>query len=266
MSQDPLQKYLIRKNGRLTELQSTDLTVFSEVSEAADKLLNKFKSAAKAGDSFAATVCASIFRSKQPQFQPDLLAKFESAARDGDPFALQMCTTINRSKYSTSTDNSLSFEFAKLAAQSNFPPGLAELGYCYEDGRGTEKNLDLALTHLQQSAHLGYATAASFLAIRYAAGQPYGFSPKKAIEYATMAYDLGDAYAAHLLGSWYEDGVIADKNVLLARSWYDKAARQGSGLGCIRMATAYTLGELELPRDLRKASEYHQLVDEMNSA
>lgn len=266
MSLDPLQKYLIRKNGRLTELQSTDLTVISVESEVADKLLNKFESAARAGDSFAATVCASIFRSKQPLFQPDLLAKFDSAAKSGDPFASKVCNTIARSKNSALVDNQRAFEFAKIAAQSNFPPGLAELGYCYEDGRGTEKNLDLALANLHQSAQLGYYVAACFLAIQYAAGQPYGYKPEKAIEYATMAFNLGDGYAAHLLGSWYEEGVHTTKNVIFARHWYDKAARLGSGLGCIRMAAAYTLGELELPRDLRKASEYHQLVDEMSSA
>lgn len=263
---DPLQKYLLRVNGKLTGLQSIDLTIFAEESDSANKLFLEFESAAQAGDPFAATVCASIIRNKHPEPTSQLLAAFKFADHDGDPFATIMCATIARSKSSDPRDKQRAFEFAKIAADSNFPPGLAELGYCYEDGRGTEKNLDLALINLQQSAQLGYSVAACFLAIQYAAGQPYGSSPEKAIEYATMAFNLGDAYAAHLLGTWYEEGVLTTKNLLIARDWYDKAARQGSGLGCIRMAAAYTLGELELPRDLRKASEYHQLVDEMSSA
>ena len=266
MSLDPVQKYLMRANGKLTEFQSTDLTILSKESELAKKLLIELELAALAGDSFAATVCAAILRTNHPEPTTQLLAAFEAAAQEGDSFANAMCAKIARSKNLDSKDKQRAFEFAKYAAQSNFPPGIAELGYCYEDGRGTEKNLDLALTYLKQSAQLGYAVAACHLAIQYAVGQPYGSDSEKAIEYAMMAFNLGEAYAAYLLGTWYEEGVLIAKNMLLARDWYDKSARQGSGLGCIRMAAAYTLGELDLKRDLNKASEYHQLINDMSSA
>jgi uncharacterized protein len=263
MSSDPVQKYLMRTKGKLTALQSADLTILAEESDTANKLFAELESAAHSGDVYAATIYAAVIRSKKPEYGAKLLADFEVAAQTGDPFAMQVCAAA-RSEKLTSADAQRAFEFAKYAAQSEFPPGLAELGYCYEDGRGTPKNLTLALAYLNQAARLEYSMAACHLAAQFASGQPYGSDPDKAIEYATMAFNFGEAYGAYLLGSWYEEGTVAAKNETLARHWYDKAARQGSGLGCIRMAAAFTNGELGLSPDSKKASEYHRLVDHIN--
>ncbi len=136
---------------------------------------------------------------------------------------------------------------------------MAELGHCYQEGIGTAKNVELALINLTRAVAAGYGQAAINLATCYSAGAPYGKSSEKAIEYAEVAFRLGEPYAANLLGIWHEEGKIVPANIDTARSWYEIASKQGSQLACLRMARAYLIGELGLPRDPAKYQEFMKL-------
>lgn len=228
---DTLQKFLRRVNGDLTDLQSIDLTAYRPNSAEANQLLQRFLAAAEGGDSYAIAICASCYRSG----------------------------------WGTGIDGAKAFRWAQRAAQTGFAPGVAELGYCYEEGVGTEPNAALALENLRRAAEAGYAMAALNLAVRFTAGKPYGASPREAMRYAELALQAGEPYAAHLLGSWYEEGTITPKSGPLARSWYERAAALGSQLACIRMATAHMNGELGLPRDPKKSADFFKLAEASTS-
>lgn len=209
---DPVQKFLMQSTGKLNSLQAIDLTSHSPDSAEATQLLQEFISAAKMGDVYSMTICASCYRSGW------------GVAQNGEK----------------------AFEWAKKAAGTGFPPGLAELGYCYEEGFGVEKNLELAWDAQSKAANQGYSMAAINLAIQYASGTNYKRSEKEAVRYAEIAFQLGDAYAAYLIGAWYEEGLMFDKNEAIALLWYEKAANLGSRLACLRLATANLNGELGL--------------------
>lgn len=203
--------------------------------------------------------------SSWPDFDPAILEQIESAACAGDSYAAAICAAAFR--FEGRYQNCMrAFDYARAAASARFPPGLAELSFCYQYGCGTGVDLKKALELAEESAHSGYGTAACCLAIQFADGEPYGVDKSKAIEYAHIAEKSGEAFGAYLLGLWYEQGLIIDKNLLLARIWYKKAARQGSGLACVRMVAAYSRGELGLPKNTEMALEFERLIDKMDSA
>ncbi|MBB6562111.1 TPR repeat protein [Acidovorax soli] len=200
-----------------------------------------------------------------PEINRDSIGEFEAAAMGGDAYAATLCSIIFRGNgFNQKCD--LALKYAKIAAASNFPPGLAELSYCYEYGCGTEVDLGLALDLAVQASQGGYGMAACNLALQYASASPFGFDGAKAMDYAGLAYESGEAYGGYLLGLWYEEGVIIDRSLLLARIWYKKAAVEGSGLACLRLVAAYTQGDLGLPKDKKMASKFSSLMESMNTA
>ena len=224
---DAVQKFLIQTKRKLSPLQAIDLTSYLPQSSDAQMLLQTLLAAAEEGDAYAGCICASCYRSG----------------------------------WGTSVDGEKAFFWAKKSAETEFPPGIAELGYCYEEGIGTEKNISAALETLRGASDAGYSMAALHLAVRFASGDPYGQLAKEALNYAERAYELGDPYAAHLLGSWFEGGTLFPKDTTAARSWYEKAAVNGSRLASLRLFTAYKNGELGLPYDLEKASLFLSLCE-----
>jgi uncharacterized protein len=219
---DSVQKFLMSTKGTLSPLQAIDLTSYESDSDEANRLLQRLIAEAEKEDAYALTLCASCYRSG----------------------------------WGTKIDGERAFYWAKKAAQTGFPPGVAELGFCYEEGIGTEISIGMALEKLRCAAEGGYSMAGLHLAIQYASGAPYGSSVYEAVRYAEMAFKSGEPYAAHLVGTWYEEGTFLQKDWIAAGSWYKKAAGQGSQLACIRLAMAYKNGELGLERNSTHYAEF----------
>jgi TPR repeat protein len=219
---DSVQNYLMRTVGKLSPLQAVDLCLYGVETDEAKSIASQYLALAQKDDEHAMAMAASFYRAG----------------------------------WGVEADESQAFAFAKAAAKNGFGPGLAELGYCYEDGIGTAKNAELGLINLSNAAGVGYSTAALHLAVRFAEGIPYGQSSEKAVIYAKLAYELGDGYAAHLLGTWYEEGTLVAKDLGLALMWFKNAAERGSQLACLRMATAYANGELGLAVDTDRRTQY----------
>lgn len=203
--------------------------------------------------------------SSWPLLDQSLVEKIEMAAKAGDAYAATICSAIFRAE-SLHKNCDLAFEYAKRAASAEFPPGLAELSYCYQYGCGTDTALDKALYFAEKSANQGYGTAACCLALQYSNGEPFGVDYEKAVNYAQLAEQSGEAFGAYLLGLWYEEGVVVRKNLMIARIWYKRAALNGSGLASIRLAAAYSRGDLGVHKNSLIALNYEKLIHSMNSA
>lgn len=226
-----IHKYLLHNFGSLTDLQLQGQELISGWPSIDTSIFIKIEAAARAGDAYAATICSAIFRA-------------EGLHRN--------C--------------GLAFEYATRAASAEFPPGMAELSYCHQYGCGTDIDLERALHFAEKSACQGYGTAACNLAIQYSIGQPFGRDYEKAISYAQLAEKSGEAFGAYLLGLWYEEGVVVGKNLMIARMWYKRAALKGSGLASVRLAVAYTRGDLGVQKNTAMALSYEKLIHKMNSA
>lgn len=194
-----------------------------------------------------------------PERARQLLVRLLSRAEAGSKLAMCMCAARLRSGQGTLLRYKEAAMWARRAAESGYPPGIFELGRCYEDGVGIPQNLGRAIELYEEAAAAGYAHAALTMAIRYHLGQGVTVDPAKGLDYITRAVELGDAYAPFELATWYEHGSGVQVDLLLARHWYGVAADAGSLLACLRLSTAYSVGELGLKQDVEMARKYEEL-------
>ena len=157
-------------------------------------------------------------------------------------------------------DYKKAFEYATIAAEDDEKDGYSVLGFLYLNGKGVEKNIELALENYKMAAALGDEGAMNQIGFifmgndvvdanpdqsfywfseaakkghdvgLYNVGYCYqngfgvGKDEEKAAEYFKQAADLGYADAMFDLGGYYQN-ILIDSNK--AKMWYQKAAELG---------------------------------------
>ena len=87
------------------------------------------------------------------------------------------------------------FEWFSKAAELGDAPSQGSLGWLYQQGHGTEKDLDKAFYWYTQSAKLGVPDAQNHLAAMYQEGKGVEKNEKLAMEWYRLAADQGKAGA-----------------------------------------------------------------------
>jgi TPR repeat protein len=186
-----------------------------------------------------------------------------SAAEKGSPFAMCLCARWPATHGRDKPTDKERFSWAGRAALTDYPPGLFELGLCFEKGIGAPLDLARALTLYERSSAGGFGFASHRLGIAYMDGHFGTVDAPRAIALMELAYQQGEAFGALQLGQWLEakDGVTAD--LAAAASWYERASEMGNFFATQRLQMAYMLGELGLPRDANMAKRYEaRLIDQ----
>lgn len=125
------------------------------------------------------------------------------------------------------------FGLIKDAAKDNNPDGLYYLGYCYEHGIGTVKDLTNALSTYKKAAFVdangirdqqAKDDANIAVAMMYMNGIGVELDTEKAFEYFNIAADNGSAKAQYYVGQMYENGISVEQDYSLALEYYLKAA------------------------------------------
>lgn len=105
-------------------------------------------------------------------------------------------------------------------AEEGVPQIQAQLGYCYTNGIGVEKDENKGLHWTRQSAEKGNARGQFNLGGYFEEMNDV----EKAVEYYTKSANQGFVYAQNNLGRIYEINFQDKKNAMF---WYEKAANQG---------------------------------------
>jgi TPR repeat protein len=114
-----------------------------------------------------------------------------------------------------------------------------------------EDDVVTAMQYLRRAASAGHADAQYLLGyILDKAGEN-----EAAMGYYQTAFDNGNADAAIELGTMYLLGDGVEKNLEVARSWYEKAAAAGNNRAREVLARAYLEGGLGLTPDEARARE-----------
>jgi len=141
----------------------------------------------------------------------------------------------------------LSFNYSAIAAFSGHLGAQSILGYCYENGIGTQKNELSAMAWYEKSAAGGYAKAKVNLGKCYQFGlKGDGISIEKDIDKAIALYqeaaDQGHVEAQYILGSYY----LTDKNNAIDNKksfeFFTKSAEQGFILTAVNLGNCYKHG------------------------
>ena len=130
-------------------------------------------------------------------------------------------------------NNAIDFDSLLRAAEqgdANAQFILAELFYkMYEEGDGTEKDLEEAVKWYQASAGRGDARAQFEIGWCYHSGVGVEEAPEKAVEWYRLAAEQGYAKAQYWLGWCYLYGMGVGTDMIEAVKWYRLAAAQGYG-------------------------------------
>lgn len=107
---------------------------------------------------------------------------------------------------------------------------LLQLGMCYKNGDGVEKNDTKAIEYLKRAAELGNAEAQCELGLFYEKGKVVEQSLEKAVEWYRKAAEQGHVDSQYTLGYYYRYGRGVEQSDEKAKEWWRKAAEQGDAL------------------------------------
>src|SRR6185503_844027 len=190
----------------------------------------------------------------------DVYVRMREAAERGSLFAMCMCSTWRASKQRPEPSAGERFDWAKLAAEAGYAPGLYQLGFCYQNEIGVARDLVRSQELYERALAAGFSFAAYHLGMSFMEGTLGSIDVQKAVRFMERAYELGEASGALALGSWFETGERLAPDSHAAAGWYERASALGDFTASHRLQQAYTLGELGLARDATKAKQYEQLV------
>ena len=133
------------------------------------------------------------------------------------------------------------------------------LGYCYANGVGVEKDAAEAVNWYRKAAEQGFANAQNHLGNHYADGVGVKKDFVEAVFWYRKAAEGGNAVAQYNLGNSYYVGEGVEKDIAQAASWYRKAAEQGYAMAQFNLANSYANGE-GLAKDFVQAVKWYRIA------
>ena len=120
------------------------------------------------------------------------------------------------------------FEKFEKAAQKGYHEAQNQLGYCYNNGKGTEKNDELAVMWYREAAEQWNMYAQYNLGVMYSKGCGVPQDYVEARKWFLKSALQGNDSAQNSLGVMYYYGHGGEQSREEARRWFAKAAKQGN--------------------------------------
>ena len=148
------------------------------------------------------------------------------------------------------------FELFNEAADMGNMEAKADLGRCYLNGYGVQKDVKKALAYSSEAAEAGIARAQFDLGIMcfYGLGVPQNYF--NAVAWYTKAAEQGNAEAQNSLGFMYLNGTGVQQNYSQAATWLFKAAEQGNAYAQYNLGNMYFYGH-GVPQDYFQAVAWY---------
>ena len=153
----------------------------------------------------------------------------------------------------------------KKAAEQGYAQAQYNLGVCYANGDGVEKNPTEAVKWYRKAAEQGDALAQCNLGVCYANGNGVEKNLNEAVKWHRKAAEQGDAKAQYNLGWCYFFGYGVEKDFKEAVNWYRKAAEQGNAQAQCNLGICYALGK-GVEKNLSEAVKWYRKAAEQGDA
>ena len=135
------------------------------------------------------------------------------------------------------------FQEYKAGAEQGDAEAQFNLGYCYDDGRGVEKDYAQAAKWYRKAAEQNFAPAQFNLGYCYANGQGVGKNKVEAVKWYRKAAEQNYTPAQSNLGWCYDNGCGVAKDYAEAVKWYRQAAEQGHAEAQLNLGCCYANGQ-----------------------
>jgi len=151
--------------------------------------------------------------------------------------------------------------YFRKAAEQGHAPAQNNLGVCYENGKGVEKDVYEAVKWYRKAAEQRYVLAQYNLGVCYANGAGVEKDMDEAVKWIRKAAEQKYAPAQFGLGVCYANGAGVERDMEKAVKWYRKAAEQGLAPAQYNLGVCYISGAGVVPNKqeamkwLRKAAK-----------
>ena len=139
------------------------------------------------------------------------------------------------------------------------------LGNCYYNGEGVDKDYKQAVFWYTKAAEQGNAFAQNNLGNCYYNGEGVDKDYKQAVCWYTKAAKLGNASAQYNVGNCYYNGEGVAQDYEKAVYWYNEAAKLGNARGQYNLGNCYYNGE-GVAQDYEKAVYWYAKAAEQGHA
>ena len=169
--------------------------------------------------------------------------ELKKAAEQGDAQAQHNLGLCYANGIGVEKNLSEAVKWYRKAAEQGDAQAQFNLGVCYANGDGVEKNPTEAVKWWRKAAEQGVAQAQYNLGICYAFGKGVEKNPTEAVKWWRKAAEQGDAQAQYNLGNCYAFGDGVEKNLSEAVKWWRKAAEQGDAPAQCNLGICYAFGK-----------------------
>jgi TPR repeat protein len=119
-------------------------------------------------------------------------------------------------------------EWHREVAKKGWAPAQYNLGCCYKDGIGVDKDPKEAVKWFNKAAEQGLREAQCRLGGCYEKGEGVKQDKKEAVNWYRKAAGLNEANAQFNLGCCYAEGEGVQQDKLKAAKWFYEAAKRGN--------------------------------------
>ncbi len=149
------------------------------------------------------------------------------------------------------------FALYTKAANGGHVVAMNNLGYVYEKGAGTPKDIQQAVKWYKKAADHGLAVAQRNIGLSFLNGTGLQKDGKAAVVWFTKAANQGDANSMNQLGILYDNGKDVPQDYVKAVKFYQAALAGGEVDAFSNVGWAYDRGIGGLPLDHVKANEIY---------
>lgn len=154
----------------------------------------------------------------------------------------------------TDKDDKKAVECYRIAAENGSAQGQYDLAVCYRNGEGVKQDFAKAVELYEKAIAQGHSNAMSNLGLLYDNGIGVEVDKSKAIKYYQMSAENGNMQGQFLLGSKYFYGDGIEQNYEEAVKWFAEAAQQGEPDSMYHLAICHNKG-LGVEKDVDFAIE-----------
>ena len=158
-------------------------------------------------------------------------AKILAAAKIGDVAAQALYAQMRCEGRGVARDDIEGFHWYELAANGGHLGAMNMLGRCYELGRGTPANVELAAAWYRKAARGGLDWGMYNYANLLATGRGVKLDRAAAFAWYRRAAEAGHAKSMNLVGRHFEEGWEVERDAAAALHWYERSAHAGDFRG-----------------------------------
>jgi hypothetical protein len=160
-------------------------------------------------------------------FPPAVIKALAAAAADGDGQAMANLGFCYAQGQGVERDLEQAVDWYRKGAEAGNGRAMANLGFCYQQGQGVERDLEQAVDWYRKGAAAGDGRAMANLGVCYEQGHGVERDLEQAVDWYRKGAEAGDGRAMAVLGFCYEQGQGVERDWEIAFEWY----RKGMDLG-----------------------------------